>query len=223
MKRLIWSLILGMVLLAPASSARAAVTYPDVMLVFDVSSSMRGERMAAAKTATTAFVGGLPSDVRVGLLTFSTTARTRVAPTTDREALIGAIAGLRATGDTALYDAISKAAAVLRNSMPACIVVLSDGADNNSSANLSQLLRQIRTTGVIVDAVALQPTKAQLSVMRQIVRVNSGVLVAAQGADKLLAAFEKVVVVSPTSTPATTQSPKPSPRSEEHTSELQSH
>ena len=47
--------------------------------------------------------------------------------------------------------------------------------------------------------------------MRQIVRVNSGVLVAAQGADKLLAAFEKVVVVSPTSTPATTQSPKPSP------------
>lgn len=211
MKRLLLSLLIGITLLVPSSSARAATQYPDVMLAFDVSSSMRGERMAAAKTATSAFVGGLPAEVKVGLLTFSTSARTLVRPTTDRSALITAITGLRAGGDTALYDGISKAVAVLRDSERARIVVLSDGEDNNSAANLSQLLKQLDTTGIAVDAVALQPTKQQLTILRQVVRVNAGVLVAARGADKLLAAFEKVIVVSPTPTPTQTQSPKPSP------------
>ena len=212
MKRFWISLLVVIAALASpgAGAARAddAVSvYPDVVLAFDVSQSMRGERMAAAKTATSAFVGGLPAEVRVGLLTFSTDATMVVQPTLDRGALINAITKLRANGDTSLYDAISKAAAALSKSEAARIVVLSDGEDNDSAATLGALLKQLTTTKITVDAVALSPTKQQLSVLRQIVRVNQGVLVAAAGADKLLAAFEKVVVVTPTPTP--TQTPKP--------------
>lgn len=192
---------------ARAADATAAPVYPDVVLAFDVSQSMRGDRIAAAKTATSAFVGGLPAEVRVGLLTFSTHATMVVPPTLDRGAIINAITNLKANGDTSLYDAISQAAAALKHSDAARIVVLSDGEDNDSSATLTDLLKQLTTTKITVDAVALSPTDKQLSTLRQIVRTNHGVLVAAAGANKLLDAFEKVVVVTPTPTP--TQSPKP--------------
>jgi tight adherence protein B len=205
MKRFWISVVLVVAALgSPAFGATS--TYPDVVLAFDVSQSMQGDRIAAAKTATSAFVGGLPSEVRVGLLTFSSNVRMVVSPTRDRGTLINAITGLKASGDTSLYDAVSKAAAALKYSPSARIVVLSDGEDNDSTASLSQLIRQLTNANITVDAVALSPTKQQLNTLRQIVQLNHGVLVAAAGADKLLAAFEQVVVVTPT---PTTQSPKP--------------
>lgn len=67
MKKLIVSLLVALTMLGQSTAARAG-DYPDVFIVFDTSQSMRGERLSAAKEATTAFVAGLPAEVEVGLL-----------------------------------------------------------------------------------------------------------------------------------------------------------
>ena len=74
-------------------------------------------------------------------MSFSTTPRLLVAPTADRPRLLGAVAGLEAQGETALYDAVL--AGVARWSATTGdrrVVVLSDGGDTRSRATLEQAL-----------------------------------------------------------------------------------
>lgn len=205
MKRFVVSLLVGLMLLSQSSSAQAA-DYPDVFLVFDTSQSMGGERMTAAKAATSSFIAGLPDEVAVGLLTFSTNARVVVGLTLDHARVQTAISGLRAKGDTALYDGIDKGLKALAASGSSRIVVLSDGEDNNSTITLSRILIRLNASTTAVDVVALEPDDAQLKVLRQITSFHGGAVVAASSASTLLEAFEQVAV-TPTATP--TQSPKP--------------
>jgi Ca-activated chloride channel family protein len=72
-----------------------------VILGVDVSGSMTAvdvspSRLAAAKSAATAFLDQLPAGVRVGLVAFSSQPRTLVEPTADRQTIRTAIDGLAA-------------------------------------------------------------------------------------------------------------------------------
>jgi Ca-activated chloride channel family protein len=83
-----------------------------VILGIDVSGSMTAvdvtpTRLAAAKSAATAFLDQLPAGVRVGLVAFSSQPRTLVEPTADRQAVRTAIDGLVAKGGTAMGDALN--------------------------------------------------------------------------------------------------------------------
>ena len=83
-----------------------------IILTMDVSRSMRATdveptRLAAAQQAASDFVDQLPETFRVGLVVFSTAPRVVVSPTTDREAIHGALDDLVADGGTALGDAIA--------------------------------------------------------------------------------------------------------------------
>jgi Ca-activated chloride channel family protein len=83
-----------------------------VILGIDVSGSMTAvdvtpTRLAAAKSAATAFLDQLPAGVRVGLVAFSSQPRTLVEPTADRHAVRTAIDGLVAKGGTAMGDALN--------------------------------------------------------------------------------------------------------------------
>ncbi len=205
MKRLLISLLVGLALLGQPSVASAS-DYPDVFLVFDTSQSMRGERLTAAKVATTAFIEGLPAEVEVGLISFATNVEVQVPLTADHERVLQSISRLRANGDTSLYDGISQALQALKRSNSARLVVLSDGQDNDSGLTLSQLLSRLEANDTVVDVVALQPDAAQLSILRRITDTHAGAVVTAASAGKLLEAFSQVVV-TPTATP--TQSPKP--------------
>jgi Ca-activated chloride channel family protein len=83
-----------------------------VILGIDVSGSMTAvdvspTRLAAAKSAATAFLDQLPAGVRVGLVAFSSQPRTLVEPTADRQTVRTAIDGLIARGGTAMGDALN--------------------------------------------------------------------------------------------------------------------
>ena len=78
----------------------AVITLPmaqrTIMLAIDVSGSMRAEdvkpnRLVAAQEAAKTFVGGLPREVKVGVVSFAGTAAVVQAPTTSREDVIAAI------------------------------------------------------------------------------------------------------------------------------------
>jgi Ca-activated chloride channel homolog len=109
-------------LLLGAARPMARVPVPrdeaTVMLVIDVSGSMNADdveptRMEAAQRAANRFLDRLPDRFQVGLVTFSSEAETLVPPTTDREAVRNALAGLNANGGTAMGDGLARALDVI--------------------------------------------------------------------------------------------------------------
>lgn len=102
---------LGLALARPSATVPVPREEATVILALDVSGSMLATdvaptRLDAAQAAASDFVAQLPDRFQVGLVAFSTDARLLLAPTTDRAALLDAIANLRAGGGTALGDAI---------------------------------------------------------------------------------------------------------------------
>ena len=109
-------------LLLGAARPMARVPVPrdeaTVMLIIDVSGSMNADdveptRMEAAQRAASRFLDRLPARFQVGLVTFSSEAETLVPPTTDRDAVRSALAGLNANGGTAMGDGLARALDVI--------------------------------------------------------------------------------------------------------------
>src|SRR3954454_17396728 len=140
---------------APVGKGATAVDR-SALLVIDTSGSMAGQGLTGAKAAAEAFLKAVPADVRVGLVTFADTAHVLVRPSTDRSAVRGAISGLRATGETALYDGVALGLRVLGDTGARTIVLLTDGADTRSKAKLNSLLPQVQQSKVTVDAVGFR-------------------------------------------------------------------
>jgi Ca-activated chloride channel homolog len=91
-----------------------------VMLIIDVSGSMNADdveptRMEAAQRAASRFLDRLPERFQVGLVVFSSEAETLVPPTTDREAVRGALDTLNANGGTAMGDGLARALDVIES------------------------------------------------------------------------------------------------------------
>jgi Ca-activated chloride channel family protein len=127
----------------PVHSVRVPKEAATLMVVIDVSASMDATdvaptRLQAATAAATAFVSDLPSQVRVGLISFSSTTRIIASPTVDHQAVVDGIDRLvlgagTATGD-AIYAALDALAAADDTAGKApttkggsAIVLLSDG------------------------------------------------------------------------------------------------
>ena len=109
-------------LLLGAARPMARVPVPreeaTVMLVIDVSGSMNADdveptRLEAAERAASRFLDRLPAKFQVGLVSFSGEAEALVPPTTDREAVRSALAGLNANGGTAMGDGLARALDVI--------------------------------------------------------------------------------------------------------------
>lgn len=157
------------------------------ILVLDASGSMAAKRMTAARTAAQRFVDALPSDVKIGLLTFADSVRVAQPPTTDRAAVTAAIAGVRAEGDTSLYDAVSRALDLAGPS--ARIIVLSDGKDTASSRTLAGLRERAAEVGTPIDVVAISPSAEQRTVLQSIAGAAGGEVRTAATAAELNSAF----------------------------------
>lgn len=175
------------------TSAAAQATAVDrrVVLAIDTSGSMAGGRIAAARQAALAYLSKVPGDVKVGLVTFSTTARIAVAPTTDRQRVRSAVQVLTATGNTALFDAVGMAVAVLGPRGDRSILLLSDGQDDGSRRTLAQDRAALRTAKIALNGVLLGPNGAQQSLTALSVAAG-GRVVSAQAAADLTRVFEEV-------------------------------
>src|ERR1700759_1825967 len=142
---LVLSLLMFTVAMAgPTHDVRIPRNRAVVMLVIDVSQSMRAtdvapNRLVAAQVAAKQFADQLTPGINLGLIAFAGTATVLVSPTTNREALKSAIAKLQladraAPGEgifTAL-QAIATVGAVIGGGdkpPPARIVLMSDGKE----------------------------------------------------------------------------------------------
>lgn len=107
-----------------------------VLPLLDTSESVQGDRLRHLLLATRALLRGLKPGDTAGLLTFHETLSMVVplAPVTPRAAdITGVLAGVRATGSTALYDALYAGMSLAANDSGRSLLLLfSDGADTSS-------------------------------------------------------------------------------------------
>ncbi|TAM91290.1 MAG: VWA domain-containing protein, partial [Jatrophihabitans sp.] len=168
-----------------------------VYLVLDVSGSMAGDGITAARAAAGQYAQSLPPDVRVGLIEFSDAPRLLLADTTDRNALYTALAGVQAGGNTALYDAIELAVAQMK-ALPAGsvrrLLVLSDGGDNVSHATEAGAVAAMRAASVEADVVAFRlPSNGQ--VLQELAQGSGGTVLPAVDAGHLAGVFATAATV----------------------------
>jgi Ca-activated chloride channel homolog len=152
-----------------------------VMLVMDVSGSMEAtdvapSRLVAAKSAALDFLDQLPSSVRVGLISFSSSVQTLAAPTADRAQIRSALGLLRSSGGTAMGDGLVRALEIQIASdaapqatplpsaspgaepsptVPLAVVLLSDGANTAGANQPLDAAEQATQLGVPVYTIAL--------------------------------------------------------------------
>ncbi len=114
----------------------------DVLLIIDVSGSMRGDKLTQAQKAAHQFLDKMSSQNRVALITFDSQPSVRVplgafeAVESDMRREIDA---LQAQGNTALYDTLVQAVQDMQaddGDRIRAIVVLSDGQDTSSKLKL---------------------------------------------------------------------------------------
>jgi Ca-activated chloride channel family protein len=136
-----------------------------VVMVTDTSGSMKAtdvapDRLHAAQAAAKQMVDTLPTDFKLGLVTFGSTASQLVEPTTDKPAVTRAIAGLKVAGATAMGDGLSLALDAAHAGIPrairppAAIVLLSDGSNTRGQDPIT-VAQRARKAGIRVYTVAL--------------------------------------------------------------------
>ncbi|GGB43444.1 hypothetical protein GCM10011492_38040 [Flexivirga endophytica] len=131
------------------------------LLLIDTSGSMGTAGMQTVRQAAAVYLQEVPSDVKVGVLSFASSSKLVLKPTTNRVAVQQAVDGLRANGNTALYDATQQAAKTVGTSGDRSIVLLSDGADtesNQPAKDLSAGSALLQARGIRVDVVRFNNT-----------------------------------------------------------------
>ncbi|MGH2900807.1 MAG: VWA domain-containing protein, partial [Solirubrobacteraceae bacterium] len=158
---------LALSLARPEKTVQVAVQRASVVLVTDVSRSMSATdvsptRLEAARRAALSFLGKVPGELRVGLVTFSDVAQTLQTPTTEHAAVSAALDTLQpisgtATGAglaTALDDLKVRAGDTSAKRPPAAIVLLSDGSATDGAA-ADQVAAEAKRLRVPIYTVAL--------------------------------------------------------------------
>jgi Flp pilus assembly protein TadB/Mg-chelatase subunit ChlD len=165
---------------------KATAPLRETMLVLDVSGSMSGDGIVAARSAAVRYARSLPSDVRVGLVTFSNKTTLRLKPTTRRELLVDAVGKVKAAGSTALYDGVLTAAAAMQGlpkNAERRMLILSDGDDTSSTHSLADVTHLLSNDKIPADVVAFRLPGSQAALKDIASQSHGRVLPAANTAD----------------------------------------
>jgi Ca-activated chloride channel homolog len=205
---------LALALARPHATVAVPVERASVVLVTDASRSMLAtdvepSRMDAARAAAEAFLDGVPEELRVGAVAFSTTPRSSVAPSHDREGVRAHLASLRADGGTATGDGLAEALRMLESQgdrrPPAAVVLLSDG-ETTTGRDPVEVARQARAAKVPIYTVALGTSRATIpgsnggllpvppdpETMAEIAEASGGESFDVEDADQLDAVYERL-------------------------------
>jgi Ca-activated chloride channel family protein len=153
-------------------------------VLLDISDSMFGKRMDDARAAVDKFLFELldPAD-EFFLMAFNHRPHALTGWTREQGDVRHALAGLRPSGGTAIYDAILEALPLIdkRTRQRAAILVISDGADTASTATLRELRPALRRSDTFVYAIAIdspdrQPinTRVNPAALREITGESGG-------------------------------------------------
>lgn len=127
------------------------------MLVMDVSGSMdKNGKINGAKAAAKAYVDQMRPEDQAGLMVYNTRVNYAQPLTTDHTVLNTAIDGIKTGGDTAMYDALIAAEEALKDvAGRKAVIVVTDGLDNSSSSNATDVIAGIGPSGLSISTIGL--------------------------------------------------------------------
>jgi Ca-activated chloride channel homolog len=142
-------------------STFAAGEFPlSVALAIDRSFSMRGSRLASAKSAARIFLGELRETDESMLITIGSRTEVLAPLSVDRSAQIQTLSSVDAFGTTGLYDAVIAAIDAVQPARGRrALVLLSDGSDRYSTATSAAALTRARSSDVMIYPVAFGRTR----------------------------------------------------------------
>jgi VWFA-related protein len=138
----------------------------SLSLTLDISDSMRGQRMADARSALARFLDTLlAADDEASLLGFNHETKLFGQWTVDRSGMRGKLEAIRPSGGTALYDAIDAALPLFesRQHQRAAILLVSDGADTASDTTPTLLKQKLVRSDVFLYAIGINSIDARNS------------------------------------------------------------
>ncbi len=198
----------------PATEVEIERQVSTVILALDTSISMEAEdilpnRLEVAQAAAIEFVADVPTDVRLGLVTFAETAIVAVPPTTEHDRVSAAISRAQLRPGTAIgealyasLDMIAGEQAFFGPDIPASIVILSDGETTvgRPDAEPAQLAAD---AGITISTVAFGtdqgsiffqgqfvPVPLNESALRNLAEIGGGQFFEAGSADELATIFD---------------------------------
>ena len=193
-----------------------------VVLAMDTSRSMVAtdvppSRLAVAQQAVRRFLGQLPEDYRVGMVSFAQSAQTVLPATANRETAQTALRNLRTGDGTALGEGIARAIQVAQKvpaeegkKPPASILVLSDGAQTQGVLEPQQAAQRAKRLRIPVYTVAFGTEQGVVEVvddngfkqrvtvppdpptLRKVAQLTGGRFYAAPNAAELDAVYEEL-------------------------------
>ncbi|RJQ56017.1 MAG: VWA domain-containing protein [Actinobacteria bacterium] len=165
----------------------------SVVLVVDTSGSMRGRPLDDAKRAAIQFVGLMRPEDKIALVAFSSKPVVAASFRSSRSRVVEAIKGLKASGETALYDAIYTASRLTSGSKgPRSILLLTDGKDSASSTNRAEAVAALRRWQVPVLSVGLQSGSFEPEQLTHISSASGGRFVLAKDSAGLRTLYERI-------------------------------
>jgi VWFA-related protein len=133
-------------------------------VLLDISDSMFGRRIEDARTAVDRFLFDLldPAD-EFFLMAFNHKPRAMTGWTRVQTEVQRALAGLRPSGGTAIYDAIVESMPLIdaRSRTRGALLVISDGADTASTAGLRDVRAALLRSDVFIYAIAIDSPERQ--------------------------------------------------------------
>jgi VWFA-related protein len=164
----------------------------DVVLVFDTSQSVEGDKLTELAAAAKGVLDILRPGDRAALVTFSQQTVVRHQLSSDIASVRRVVESLHASGWTSMFDALYTGLLLRRSSDTRAMVLLfSDGQDNDSWLNGRQILQVARESDVVVSAVGLDSSVKQD--MQEIADATGGSVVVAQSAKALRTLFQRIV------------------------------
>ncbi|MFC2173841.1 VWA domain-containing protein [Acidobacteriota bacterium] len=128
----------------------------SVMVIIDISFSMKGEKLRAAKTAAGQFISTLREGDRAGVIAFDDRVFLLNEPTGNLASLKPSINDLKAGEGTSLFDAILGGITLLeRERGRKAIIALSDGEDYHSKSDFQEVIDAARRSDVQIYSIGM--------------------------------------------------------------------
>jgi VWFA-related protein len=134
--------------------SRAASVRWEIVVLFDISESVKGPKLEAFRACARAVAASLRSDDHAVLVTFSDVVELR-STTASALPLLAALDDVRPGGSTALFDALFAAIAMPgRTSARPLVILFTDGRDNVSWLSADDVLAAARLADAPIYAVS---------------------------------------------------------------------
>ena len=129
----------------------------SIGILFDVSGSMNGEKIAKARTALSRFINSSHPSDEYFLIAFNNKAQLLMDRTRDGEAVLSKLTLVQPRHNTALYDAVYLGLdRVTRGShQKKAMLIISDGQDNASRYNFGEVRRLMKESDVVTYSVGI--------------------------------------------------------------------